>query len=160
MKADPFKVPAWKKVLMANDPQNFTKPSAAPLLMIQGGSDEQIPVVSTQILAKHLCNIGQDLERWIYPGQSHAGVIGPSANDMIHWIADRFAGVANPDPYVPTGLRRHRDHGLSELTRRPVDRGSTSTGKFHPHLVARRTFRAAVPYSHRTSAQDQTETRP
>ena len=22
---------------------------------------------------------------------------------MTQWIADRFAGVANPDPYVPTG---------------------------------------------------------
>jgi len=22
---------------------------------------------------------------------------------MIHWIGDRFAGTANPDPYVPTG---------------------------------------------------------
>jgi alpha-beta hydrolase superfamily lysophospholipase len=103
VKQDPFKVPAWKKVLMANDPQDFTKPSAAPLLMIQGGNDEQIPVVSTQILATHLCNIGQNLERWIYPGQSHAGVIGPSAADMIHWIGDRFAGGTNPDPYMPTG---------------------------------------------------------
>jgi dipeptidyl aminopeptidase/acylaminoacyl peptidase len=104
VKADPFTVPAWKKLLQANDPQNFTTPSAAPLLMIQGGADEQIPVVSTQILATHLCNIGQDLERWIYPGQSHAGVIGPSTADMVHWIADRFAGVANPDQYTPTGL--------------------------------------------------------
>jgi len=103
VKQDPFKVPAWKKVLMANDLQSFAKKSAAPLLIIQGGSDEQIPVVSTQILATHLCNIGQNLERWIYPGQSHAGVIGPSAADMIHWIGDRFAGGANPDPYMPTG---------------------------------------------------------
>ena len=103
VKQDPFKVPAWKKVLMANDPQNFAQASSAPLLMIQGGNDEQIPVVSTQILATHLCNIGQNLERWIYPGQSHAGVIGPSAGDMIHWIGDRFAGGPNPDPYMPTG---------------------------------------------------------
>jgi dipeptidyl aminopeptidase/acylaminoacyl peptidase len=88
---------------MANDPQNFAQKSAAPLLIIQGGNDEQIPVASTQILATHLCRVGQNLERWIYPGQSHAGVIGPSADDVIHWIADRFAGVANPDPYVPTG---------------------------------------------------------
>jgi len=104
VKADPFTVPAWKKLLLANDPQNFTTSSAAPLLIIQGGNDEQIPVISTQILAKHLCGIGQDLQRWIYPGQSHAGVIGPSAADMIHWIADRFANGTNPDPYMPTGL--------------------------------------------------------
>src|SRR5258705_9910968 len=50
VKADPFSVPSWRKVLMANDPQNFPKPSPVPLLIIQGGSDEQIPVVSTQIL--------------------------------------------------------------------------------------------------------------
>jgi pimeloyl-ACP methyl ester carboxylesterase len=104
VKADPFTVPSWRKVLMANDPENIAQPSPVPLLMIQGGSDEQIPVVSTDLLAKHLCGIHQNLERWIYPGQSHAGVIGPSSGDMIHWIADRFAGGSNPDPYQPVGL--------------------------------------------------------
>jgi Secretory lipase len=103
-KTDPFTVPLWKKVLEANDPQQFTTKSAVPLLMIQGANDEQIPPVSTQILAKHLCGLGQVLGRWIYPGQTHAGVIGPSAGDMVHWIADRFAGGPNPDPYKPTGL--------------------------------------------------------
>ena len=103
-KGDPFKNPTWKKVLEANDPQYFTKASTAPLLMIQGSNDEQIPPVSTQVLAKHLCGIHQNLERWLYPGQTHSGVIAPSANDMLHWISDRFAGGTNPDPYKPTGL--------------------------------------------------------
>jgi pimeloyl-ACP methyl ester carboxylesterase len=101
---DPFKIPAWKTLIMQNDPENFDAPSPVPLLIIQGGDDEQIPVASTQLLAQHLCGVGQDLERWIYPGQSHAGVIGPSFNDMVHWIKDRFAGVADPDPYMPVGL--------------------------------------------------------
>jgi pimeloyl-ACP methyl ester carboxylesterase len=104
-KADPFTIPAWRTLLNENDPGTFTAASPAPLLIIQGGNDEQIPVPSTALLATHLCSLGQDLERWIYPGQSHAGVIAPSANDMIHWIADRFTGGSNPDPYVPTGLR-------------------------------------------------------
>lgn len=103
-KTDPFTVPQWKTLLMANDPENFDTASSVPLLIIQGGNDEQIPVVSTQLLATHLCGVGQDLERWIYPGQSHAGVIAPSFGDMTHWIADRFAGDANPDSYRPTGL--------------------------------------------------------
>jgi fermentation-respiration switch protein FrsA (DUF1100 family) len=102
-KGDPFTIPAWRQVLIANDPGSFSAPGAAPLLIIQGGADEQIPPVSTQILARHLCGVGQNLERWIYPGRSHAGVIAVSAADMIHWITDRFAGGANPDPYVPTG---------------------------------------------------------
>jgi hypothetical protein len=103
VKTDPFTVPAWKKLLVANDPGNFTTPSSAPLLIIQGGADEQIPVVTTQLLKDHECSIGQDVERWVYPGQSHAGVIPVSMNDMVHWIADRFSGVADPDPYQPTG---------------------------------------------------------
>ena len=100
---DPFTIPAWKPLLEANDPGNFTTPSTAPLLIIQGGADEQIPVVTTQLLEQHECSIGQDVERWIYPGQSHSGVISVSLNDMITWIGDRFNGVPNPDPYVPTG---------------------------------------------------------
>jgi len=103
-KTDPFTVPAWQKILIANDPQGFTAASPVPLLIIQGGSDEQIPVVSTQLLSQHLCGVGQDLERWIYPGQSHAGVIGPSATDMVQWIDHRFAKAGNPDPYKPKGL--------------------------------------------------------
>ena len=103
-KGDPIDIPAWKTLMNANDPGTFTTASPTPLLIIQGGSDEQIPVVSTALLATHLCSLGQDLERWIYPGQSHSGVIAPSAKDMIHWIADRFAGGPDPDPYSPTGL--------------------------------------------------------
>ncbi len=103
-KADPFTIPVWKKALEANDPGTFTAKSPVPLLIVQGANDEQIPVASTLLLANHLCSLHQDLERWVYPGQSHAGVIGPSAGDMVHWITDRFAGGANPDPFVPTGL--------------------------------------------------------
>jgi len=100
---DPFTVPAWKTVFAENDPQSFSSPSPVPLLMLQGGSDEQIPVVSTKILADHLCSIGQGLERWIYPGASHSGVIAVSANDMIHWINDRFTGGPAPGSFAPTG---------------------------------------------------------
>jgi Secretory lipase len=101
--ADPYTVPAWKKLLNANDPGQFKTSSSVPLLIIQGGADEQIPVITTSILYTHLCGLGQVAQRWIYPGQSHAGVIAPSFNDMVQWISDRFAGGANPDPYVPAG---------------------------------------------------------
>jgi dienelactone hydrolase len=102
-KGDPFKVPAWQKILSANDPQDFAAPSPVPLLIIHGGNDEQIPVVSSKLLSDRLCDLGQDLTRWVYPGQSHAGVIGPSLNDMIRWMDGRFAGEPSPDPYQPEG---------------------------------------------------------
>jgi pimeloyl-ACP methyl ester carboxylesterase len=102
-KTDPFTVPAWQKILRANDPEYFTTASPVPLLLIQGGNDEQIPVASTALLADHLCEIHQVFSRWVYPGQSHAGVIGPSAQDMIHWMQDRFAGRPNPNGATPKG---------------------------------------------------------
>ena len=99
---NPFTVKKWSKLLSANDPQSFKKKTSTPLLIIQGGNDEQIPVISTQILQSHLCAIRQPSERWVYSGQSHAGVILPSFFDMLHWIGDRFASTATVDPYVPT----------------------------------------------------------
>ena len=101
--ADPFSVAAWRQLLAANDPESFSTASPTPLLMPQGGSDEQIPTVSTQLLAHHLCGVGQDLERWIYPGQSHAGVVAVYLPDIIRWLADRFAGQPSPDPMTPAG---------------------------------------------------------
>ncbi len=99
---NPFNVSKWANLLSANDPGSFTRKTSTPLLIIQGGNDEQIPVVSTQLLQAHLCQIGQPAERWVYSGQSHAGVIGPSLPDMLHWIGDRFSSNATVDPYVPT----------------------------------------------------------
>ena len=89
---DPFKVPKWRALLRANDPEELTKPSPVPLLIAQGGADEQIPVVSTQLLAQHLCGLGQALQRWIYPGRDHSGVVRYYLPDMVRWLSARFAG--------------------------------------------------------------------
>ncbi len=102
IKVDPSTVPAWRQLEVANDPGQLTTASPAPLLIIQGGADEQIPVATTQLLEQHECAIGQEAQRWVYPGLSHAGVIPVSVPDMVHWISDRFAGIAAPDPYQPT----------------------------------------------------------
>jgi hypothetical protein len=102
-KTDPFKVPAWHKIINENDPNNFSVATGIPLLIIQGGADEQIPTVSTQLLASHLCKIGAGVQRWIYPGETHGGVIGPSTNDMITWIKDKFNGIQFNDSYTPVG---------------------------------------------------------
>jgi fermentation-respiration switch protein FrsA (DUF1100 family) len=103
-KADPYTVPAWKKLILANDPQSFKTKSTVPLLIIHGGADQQIPTVSSNILYGHLCSLGQTTQRWVYPGQSHAGVITPSFSDMTQWIQNRFNNVATPDTYVPIGM--------------------------------------------------------
>ena len=101
--SDPFEIPAWRDLLTDNDPQSFDTANDIPLLIIHGGEDEQIPTASSALLQDHLCGIGQGLERWVYPGQSHAGVIGPSAPDMVQWITQRFDGSGAPGSITPTG---------------------------------------------------------
>ena len=98
---DPFTVPAWKPLLAGQRSGELHHPSTAPLLIIQGGADEQIPVVTTQLLEQHECSIGQDVERWIYPGQSHAGVIPVSMTDMVTWMRRSVRRWAQPRPLCP-----------------------------------------------------------
>lgn len=101
--ANPSTVPAWAEILDENDPGQFTEASDAPLLIIHGGGDEQISAASSALMFDQICAIGQDETRWVYPGQSHVSVFGPSLEDMLTWIDHRFAGGSTPDPMGPTG---------------------------------------------------------
>lgn len=89
-KADPATVPEWNELLRENDPGTFTESFDAPLLIIHGGSDEQIPVIASKLMFDTLCGLGQTQTRWVLPGQSHAGVIVPSAPSMLSWMGERF----------------------------------------------------------------------
>jgi acetyl esterase/lipase len=91
---DPMTVEPWAEVIRASDPGH--ERIDAPLYVYHGGQDEQIPVVASELLAKRLCGLGQVIERRVFPGQSHAGVIGPAMPSITRWIADRFAGRSAP----------------------------------------------------------------
>lgn len=101
---NPFSNPVWGPLIAKQDAANFTAGAPSPLLLIHGGADEQIPTVSSQILAGQMCSVGQDVERWMYPGQSHSGVIATSIGDMVTWIGNRFDGLPTPDTDRPTGM--------------------------------------------------------
>jgi len=103
MDGDPNAIHSWNTLLTVNDPAAFSSASKIPLLIIQGGDDQIVSVSSTASLTGFLCSEGGDVERWLYPGLSHAGVVLVSAGDMTQWMSDRFAGGASPDPYVPIG---------------------------------------------------------
>ncbi len=101
--ADPATVPGWSQLLRDNDPGRFAEGSSAPLLVIHGGNDEQIPVATSALMFDQLCAVDQDQTRWVYPGQTHAGAIAASIDDMLSWIEHRFDGDPTPDTMVPTG---------------------------------------------------------
>lgn len=94
--ADPSTVEPWASLLVENDPGFVVGES--PVLIIHGEADEQIPLISSELLLERMCGIGQVVERRTYPDQSHAGVIGPSLPDMLEWIDARLSGA----PDVPT----------------------------------------------------------
>jgi pimeloyl-ACP methyl ester carboxylesterase len=103
VKANPFGIAAWRRLLTQNDPARFRSANKVPLLIVHGGADELIPVATSAALADQLCSKGANLERWVYPGQNHGGVVFVSAVDMGRWMIERFAARSSPVHYQPTG---------------------------------------------------------
>ena len=103
MKVDPYTLPNWQRIIDEQEPG--TARTDVPILIIHGGNDEQIPVVSSQLLLDRMCGFDQVVTRRVYPGESHAGVIKPSFPAMLEWIDARFAGEQAPsdcDDTAPT----------------------------------------------------------
>ncbi len=82
----------WKSALAANEPGK-TKTNA-PILIIHGDKDEQIPVETSAALKKKLCALGNSVERKIYPGQDHGGAALASLFEVTAWLSLRAAGLA------------------------------------------------------------------
>jgi hypothetical protein len=97
---------AWQALASENDPGNFTASVPTPLLIASGSIDNTVPPATTSALAGDLCALGppQDLERWLYAGLDHDGVVasGATINDLVSWTAQRFAGTPQHS-YLPTG---------------------------------------------------------
>ena len=94
---NPLTVPPWDRVIVENDVN--TAPVPVPLVIIHGTDDEQIPAISSQFLLGQLCTKpGQGpTVRLEYPGEDHESVIDVQRDDLLEWIAGRFAGDPAPD---------------------------------------------------------------
>ena len=88
-------------LLASNDPIFFNVTGTAPVLLVQGVDDTTDPSLDTWALEAHMCSIGQNTLMWDYQGLGHSTIVDSSIGDVVHWIADRFAGQPNPDPYTP-----------------------------------------------------------
>jgi len=96
---DPFALPAWAEAVEENDTNRL--PVIAPLLIIHGGEDEQIPVETSATLFEQLCAFADQgpTVRNVYEGQSHAGVLTSFAAvpDLLGWVEGRFGGEPAPN---------------------------------------------------------------
>jgi pimeloyl-ACP methyl ester carboxylesterase len=90
-RTDPMSVPAWAARINENNPG--TVRTGSPIFLYQGGADELIPPATTAQLFTRLCGLGQTIERKVYDGQSHTGVLLPAFADILQWIDARIAGT-------------------------------------------------------------------
>jgi dipeptidyl aminopeptidase/acylaminoacyl peptidase len=107
-KTNPFAVPAWKRLFTQNDPASFKSASRVPLLIVHGSADELIPVGTSAELATRLCQLGANVDRWVYPDQSHSGVLFAAVMDMGRWMLNRFQNA--PARSSPTGTPNVQAH--------------------------------------------------
>jgi pimeloyl-ACP methyl ester carboxylesterase len=84
----------WKEALERNEPGN--RPIAAPVLIVHGDRDEQIPVATSATLRTKLCRLGVTVDRKVYRGADHAGAALVSLFDVSSWITKRLAGAKAP----------------------------------------------------------------
>ena len=74
-------------------------PTKAPILVVQGSSDNEVPISDTTSFVRHLCAVQPDrLTYTTYDGATHDGVLQAAQSQILGWIADRIAGQP-----VPTG---------------------------------------------------------
>jgi len=104
--------PAWQSLANENDAARFTSASSAPLVIVSGDADTLVIPSTTASLAIDLCALDppQNLERWLYAGLDHGGVVGSqqtdgtqAISDYLAWTAQRFAGDP-PHSYRPIGM--------------------------------------------------------
>ncbi|MDA8439546.1 MAG: prolyl oligopeptidase family serine peptidase, partial [Propionibacterium sp.] len=74
-------------------------PTTAPILIVQGTADNEVPIPDTTSFVQHLCTTQPDrLTYTTYHGATHNGVLTAAQPQILNWIAARFAGQP-----VPTG---------------------------------------------------------
>lgn len=92
IKRDGFRSGPWAAALQANEPGKVRIP--APVLILHGDRDEQIPVATSASLLSRMCAAKTQTRRVVYPGQDHTGAAITSLFDVISFASDRLAGKA------------------------------------------------------------------
>jgi alpha-beta hydrolase superfamily lysophospholipase len=78
-----------------NDPGRVRTP--APLLIVQGTGDNQVPAALTNDFVSQIaCPLGDTVEYVHYPGASHDGVTYEAVPRIVAWMDDRRAGKPAP----------------------------------------------------------------
>ena len=91
---NPLDIPAFQTILHANTPGN--RPAGAPLLVVQGAADVEIPQMNTDLFVAKACAAGDTVDYRVYAGVDLHGVIDAAASVLVAWFADRISGAPRP----------------------------------------------------------------
>ena len=91
IKRDGFRTGPWAAALAANEPGSVRIP--APVLIVHGDRDEQIPVATSAKLLSRMCANGTVVQRKTFRGQDHGGAALASIGDVVAFGVARMAGI-------------------------------------------------------------------
>jgi len=91
---DPNSDRATHAVLVDNSPGNADP--HVPILILQGGRDDEIPVSLTAQLRTDYCALHVSVQRVVYPGANHSSVTKAAQTDALRWITDRYRNQRAP----------------------------------------------------------------
>jgi hypothetical protein len=87
--SNPLTTAKWQARLAENG--LGARPPRAPIFLFHGSLDEIIPLSQAQTLRRQYCAAGVDVTWGTYVGE-HVTTLAFSAGDVVHYLADRFAG--------------------------------------------------------------------
>lgn len=84
LRGDPTAIEPFAGLMAANTPGQTTQ--QAPILIVQGDADENVPVGHTATLAARLCALGDTVERRLVPGKTHQTAQPGAYQAGIDWL--------------------------------------------------------------------------
>jgi acetyl esterase/lipase len=87
-------VEPWRTLIERNTPGSL--PPFIPIFLAQGTSDELVRAQVTHDYMQRLCRAGSKVRMVLMPSMGHGFAARDSANAVVDWMADRFAGYAAP----------------------------------------------------------------
>jgi alpha-beta hydrolase superfamily lysophospholipase len=97
----PTETEPWQSILATNTPSGSL--SGVPLLIVQGERDTIVRPAVSERFAQTACRRGTPVLLRLYPGHGHTTIAHHAADDVVAWIADRFAAQPAPSSCAEIG---------------------------------------------------------
>ena len=90
---NPVDTPALATILHTNSAGN--RPAGAPLLVVQGTTDQVAPQFLADAFVAKACGAGDTVDYRLYTGADHGDPeLNAASTDIAAWFADRISGTA------------------------------------------------------------------